>query len=219
MSEMDELTFVARDVESAYLNQQRAHERFLASSGAISTLVKRASNEGGGKVGIGGTGLEATTGRAREVTYDISDPFAQALLLRTSVEDRGLLRALGQAKRGEYVEVTGESCYRHSSLPEAQWHTSNNCAPADELEQWREGAEQLRAPFNEAGGPSVYLLMIQLPGGSRAAALAGRTNINDTVIPRQFHRPWTTFGTLEEEQVGDTPLITPIYSVVDYPVD
>jgi hypothetical protein len=40
--EIGNLRFIAQDVETAYLNEQRAHERFTASSGAISSWVAKA---------------------------------------------------------------------------------------------------------------------------------------------------------------------------------
>jgi hypothetical protein len=139
------------------------------------------------------------------------------MLLQTSVEDRKEVMPLDSAAVGQYVLVRGDSCYRHSSLPEAKWH-SPACDPPVDLEEWRSGAEELRAPFkNETGQPPmVYLLMVQLPTGDRAAALADLRWINDGVIPRKFHRPWTIFGTLEDK-VGDIPLITPIHVVVEHP--
>ena len=212
-AEIGKLRFVAQDVETAYLNEQRAHERFTASSGAIASWVSSARREGGVRVGLWGAGVDAQRRSGDEVTYDITDPIAQAMLLRASVESRGLLRDLDEARELEYVLVSGDGCYRHSSLPEAKWHSAA-CEPTDELEEARARSEVLRKPFDEQA--MIWLLMIQLADGGRAAALADRRWINDGVIPRFFHRRWTAFGVLED-RAGDTPLITPIHVFVDYP--
>jgi hypothetical protein len=211
--ELERLKFVAQHVEPAYLNKESVHDRFTASSGAISAWVTKASKGGGGKVGLSFIEVEGQAEAANEVTYDITDPIAQAMLLRASVEASQMLRPLDEANMLEYVLVSGPSCLRHPSLPEARWHTEA-CAPTDELEEQRADAELFHKPFDPHA--MVWLLMVQLSEGRRAAAVVDRKWVNDRVVPRFFHRIWTTFGVLQN-RIGDVPLLAPIFSFVEYP--
>jgi hypothetical protein len=169
--EIESLKFVAEHVEPAYLNKERVHDRFTASFGAISAWVAKASKGGSGKLGGVVIGLEGRGDSADEVTYDITDPIAQAMLIRASVEGRQMLKTPDEANILEYVLVSGESCFRHPSLPEAGWH-SKACEPTDELERQRADAELFHKPFDPHA--MVWLLMVQLSSGGRAAAVVDR---------------------------------------------
>jgi hypothetical protein len=210
---IETLRFVAQHVEPAYLHKDRVRDRFTASFGAISAWVAKASTTGGGKLGGLGIEVEGRGERADEVTYDITNPIAQAMLIRASVEGQQMIRKLEEAEVLEYVVVAGKSCFRHPSLPEAGWHTGA-CEPTDELERQRADAELFHKPFDPSA--SVWILMVQLPTGGRAAAVVDRKWVNDGVVPRFFHRSWTTFGVLQD-RIGDTPLIAPISVFVDFP--
>jgi hypothetical protein len=211
--EIKSLKFIGQHLERAYLNEQRVHERFTASSGAISAWVAKVSKKGDLKLGVPVIQFGGGAESANEVTYDITDPVAQALLLRASVEGAKMVKPLEKASALQYVVVSGLSCFRHPSLPEAGWHTPA-CQPTEELEKRRADAELFHKPFDE--GASVWLLMMQLPGGGIAACVGDRKWVNDGVIPCFFHRSWTTFGVLED-RIGSAPLITPISVFVDYP--
>jgi len=212
--EIANLTFVSRDLETAYLNWDRVQDRFTASFGAVADWIARESKEAGGKVGIAGFGVEGQAGTGNDLRMNFTSPTAQALLLMSSVQSKGKIKMLGEARDREYVMVIGASCYRHPGVAsDEELHTAA-CEPTEDLEKARAVHESLHKPFDQAA--MSWLLMIQLLEGGRAAAVASQKWIHDSVIPRFYHRPWTTFGVLEDE-ITNVPLITPIFVFVETP--
>jgi hypothetical protein len=212
--EIKNLQFVAQHTERVYLNEERTHDRFTLFHGAIATWVSKGTAKGGLSLKLGGFGPQAEIGSENQVTYDITDPMAQAMLLLTALQDNNTVKGLDDANVLEYVLVSGESCLRHPSVPSKRWHT-DACMPTEELEERREDAELWHRPFNDHA--RVWLLMIQRSDGiGRAAGVLDQKWVNDGVIPRFLHRSWTTFGVLQD-RVGDVPLIAPIAVFLDYP--
>jgi hypothetical protein len=210
--DLPKLHFRAQHTERVYLNEERAHDRFTSLFGAIATWVSKATKEGSVSLPI--IPLGAAVGSENAVTYDITNPVAQALLIRAALEDKRLVRPLDAAEPLEYVVVRGESCLRHPAvIPRLKWHTEA-CTPTDELEGMRADAELVHRAFNRRA--SVWLLMILRDDGGRAAAVVDQKWLNDQAIPRFFHKSWTTFGVLQD-RVGDVPLIAPISVFIDYP--
>jgi hypothetical protein len=95
-------------------------------------------------VGLGGIGLEGQVEGANEVTYDIKDPVAQALILRAVLEDSPLLRPLDKARPLEYILVTGESCLRHPSMARVAQRLNRRMGP--ELPVFGVTVDQDRSP-------------------------------------------------------------------------
>jgi hypothetical protein len=205
--QISELHFVAQPAERVYLNEERAHDHFTGLFGAISQWIAKASREGTVKLGALGVGLEGALGRGDEVTFDITDPVAQAMVMRRALEDQGRVKAVSDAEVHDYVVVAGESCLRHPAVkPQGEWHTTR-CEPTEELEAQRADAELFHKVFNSAA--MVWLLMVLINDERRAAGVLDQKWLNDQAIPRWFHRTWTTFGVLQD-RIGDVPLIAPI---------
>jgi hypothetical protein len=183
-------------------------------TGLLQHGVSKGVEKGGLSLKLAGFGPQAEIGRENQVTYDITDPIAQAMLLLTALQDNNTVKGLDDANVLEYVLVSGESCLRHPSVPSKRWHT-DACMPTDELEEYRADAELWHRPFHDHA--RVWLLMIQRSDRiGRAAGVLDQKWVNDGVIPRFLHRSWTTFGVLQE-RVGDVPLIAPIVVFLDNP--
>lgn len=99
------LRFVGGPVETLYLNQTRVRESFIGQLGAIETFTRTATKEGSIEVPVVkvGAGLASEAG----VTWTLTDPAAQALVLRASLESQGALRGLDAAGPGRYISFAG----------------------------------------------------------------------------------------------------------------
>jgi len=87
-------------VETLYLNQTRVQETFIGQLGAIEPFTRTATKEGSVEVPIVkvGAGLASEAG----VTWTLSDPTAQVLVLRASLEAEGALGGLDGAGPGRW---------------------------------------------------------------------------------------------------------------------
>ena len=99
------LRFAGGPVETLYLNQTRVHESFLGQLGAIESFTRTATKEGSIEAPVIklGAGVASEAG----VTWTLTDPTAQALVLRASLESQGALHGLDEAGPGRYISFAG----------------------------------------------------------------------------------------------------------------
>src|SRR6266536_5340200 len=113
---INRLEFVAQHSERLYLNEERTHDRFTLLFGAIEEWIAKAMKEGGASLGpFHYIGLQAKLGSSNDVKFNITNPVAQAMLLRTALQDQKLVKEPNEAGLLEYVLVSGKSCMRHPS--------------------------------------------------------------------------------------------------------
>jgi len=101
------LHFIAGPVETIYLNDTRVRESFIGQLGAIDSFTRTATKTGSVEapiVKIGGA-LSAEAG----VTWTLSEPIAQALVLRAALESQGLLSGPDGAAPGRYISFAGQA--------------------------------------------------------------------------------------------------------------
>jgi hypothetical protein len=104
-------------VETLYLNQIRVKESFIGQLGAIESFTRTASKEGSIEAPVIklGAGLSAESG----VTWTMTDPTAQVLVLHKALERQGTLRRLTDAVPGSYVEVVGTGSISRPAMLDA----------------------------------------------------------------------------------------------------
>ena len=102
---LSRLRFAGGPVETLYLNQTRVHESFLGQLGAIESFTRTATKEGSIEAPVIklGAGVASEAG----VTWTLTDPTAQALVLRSSLESQGVLHSLDEAGSGHYISFAG----------------------------------------------------------------------------------------------------------------
>jgi hypothetical protein len=101
------LRLVCGPVETIYLNEIRVRESFIGQLGAIDSFTRTATKTGSIEapiVKLGGA-LSSESG----VTWTLSEPIAQALVLRAALESEGLLSGPGDAIPGRYVSFAGKA--------------------------------------------------------------------------------------------------------------
>jgi hypothetical protein len=99
------LRFVGRPVETIYLNESRVHENFIGQIGAIESFTRFATKEGSIEAPV----IKIGAGMSSEasVTWNLSEPITQVLILRTALEHQNMLFSLGGAKPGRYITFAG----------------------------------------------------------------------------------------------------------------
>lgn len=167
---VSQLRFRSGPVETVYLNEIRLRERFIAHLGAIEDFTRSGLKEGSAEVPLLKFG--GKLGQGTSVTWSLSDPVAQALVLRAALEEQDVLVPPAQAKPGDYVVVSGQALL---SRPEA---FTAGLAPVPpellaELEEERQRQEQwLRAM--EGPEAAMWLLVLAEGGSFNAAVLDNR---------------------------------------------
>lgn len=102
---LSRLRFVGGPVETLYLNRTRVHESFIGQLGAIESFTRTATKEGSIEAPV--VKLAAGVTSEAGVTWTLTDPTAQALVLRASLESQGALHSLDEAGPGRYIVFAG----------------------------------------------------------------------------------------------------------------
>ena len=96
------LRFTGRYVESMYRNDDRIRELFVGRIGSIAGFTRSATKDVNGSVGFKGIAeLAGTRGGEQVVEYNLSDPTAQALVLRENLALAGELLDPADASPGQ----------------------------------------------------------------------------------------------------------------------
>ena len=111
------LRFAGGPVETLCLNQPRVRESFVGQLGAIESFTRSSAKEGTVEAPIVkiGAGLTAESG----VTWTLSDPTAQVLVLHAALNMRGAVHALDDAAPGQYVDFAGAGAISRPGMLDA----------------------------------------------------------------------------------------------------
>jgi hypothetical protein len=104
---LSRLRFVCRPVETIYLNETRVRESFIGQLGAIDSFTRTATKTGSIEAPIVKVSGELSSESG--VTWTLSEPIAQALVLRAALESEGSLSGLNDAVPGHYVSFAGKA--------------------------------------------------------------------------------------------------------------
>jgi|HubBroStandDraft_2_1064218.scaffolds.fasta_scaffold49129_2 hypothetical protein len=100
------LRFVGGPVETLYLNQPRVRESFIGQLGAIDSFTRSSAREGSVEVPVVKIGADLTAESG--VTWTLTDPTAQVLVLHAALDMHGAVHALDDAVPGSYVDFAGQ---------------------------------------------------------------------------------------------------------------
>jgi hypothetical protein len=181
------LQFVGGPVETLYLNETRVHESFIGQLGEVDKFTRTATKEGSIEAPIVklGAGMSAEAG----VTWTLTDPVTQALVLRSSLESQELLYSLAEAGPGRYTSFTGTGHISRPGMLDDEHRAALSDYPGfyDALEAERDSQEKIRRMM-EKDNPNMWLLTVS----SEAAVCAA-------VIDNRWLRPsfpsWVSPGT------------------------
>ncbi len=108
------LRFVGGPVETIYLNQTRIREGFITHLGAIESFTRTAIKEVSAETPV--VKIGAGVSSESDVTWSLSDPIAQVLVLHAALESRGLLYSIDNAAPGRYVGFVGAAVLSRSGV-------------------------------------------------------------------------------------------------------
>jgi hypothetical protein len=167
------LQFAGGPVETLYLNETRVHESFIGQLGAIDSFTRTATKEGSIEAPIVklGAGMAVEAG----VTWTLTDPATQALVLRASLESQGLLQSLAEVGPGRYTSFAGTGYVSRPGMLDDQHRAALSDHPGlyDALEAERSTQERILRMM-EKDEPTMWLLTVSGEGGVGAAIIDNR---------------------------------------------
>jgi hypothetical protein len=165
------LRIVSGPVESLYLNETRVHENFIGQLGAIESFTRAAAKKGDMRGGMPFINFGGEVSSEADVTWTLSDPIAQALVLRTALKAQGLLSGLDGAAPGRYISFAGQAAISRpgvlDDLQQARLHEYPGLYEA--LESERAKVENI-SRVTEGPESNIWLLTIS-EGPSVCAAI------------------------------------------------
>jgi len=116
------LRFAGGPVETLYLNQPRVRENFVGQLGAIESFTRSSTKQESVEAPVVklGAGLTAES----DVTWSLSDPTAQVLVLHAALAAQGAVHALDSAAPGQYVDFAGVGAISRPGMLEAGQHAA-----------------------------------------------------------------------------------------------
>jgi hypothetical protein len=165
---LSRITFTGRPVETIYLNKDRVREHFIGQVGAIESFTKTASRTGSIEapvVKVGG-GISSD----RSVTWSLTDPVTQALVLRAALGERGLLKRINEAEVGSYITFSGATALVRPGMD--RWQVQRKMLSAypglhESLEAEREGRQDLA---HMLGQPDQVIWSLAMTDGTSFCA-------------------------------------------------
>jgi hypothetical protein len=203
------LRFSSGPIQSLYLNEDRVNENFTIQLGAVATLVRGAGRQGGGTLNLKVVELNKQKTASNEIQYDLHDPLARALVLRTALRSENALHTPGDAAIGQYVVGSGLACLRSPDL-EAFYPIDHQCIPDTdprmrELERDRVVSEAMRIALAGPTATSDRMWLLTLADGDRivVASVLNTRWIDGSVISYNHTEfKWHIFGTLRQRISG-----------------
>jgi hypothetical protein len=212
------LRFTGRYVESMYRNDDRIRELFIGRIGSIAGFSRSATKDVNGSVGFKGIAeLAGARGGEQSVEYNLTDPTAQALVLRENLALADELHDPADASPGQFVSVVGRSCLSRPPDQPIAFDFHATCHAADQpefadLEQQRALQEAAHRMMNP-GDEQMWLLIISdRAERAMAAAVLHRRWINQNAFMSYMHMPWDLFGVVRDRVAG-VPMLAAIHVV------
>jgi hypothetical protein len=182
-----------------------------ASWGAIDSFTRGATREGKLEVPIlkAGAGMGANAA----VTWTMTDPTAQALVLRAALESQGLLYAVDSAEPGRYLEFAGRGLVSRPEMFQDE-HRRGLAAWVglyDELEADRSNQEKVLTVMG-GGTPDLCWLMTIDNGESVVAAVLGNRWLSPG-LPSWLGQEarWSIFAKVRQRIGRDIPLLAALH--------
>jgi hypothetical protein len=216
--QISSLKIATTPIETLYLNEDRAHEHFLAQLGSIKEMMWAADRKAKGSFGVKILGAGPTVGGElssdRSVTFDLTDRTGQILVLRYALEERKAIVPADVAAMGQYVMTSGAISLQRGADSIRSQAFEGTDSTMEELEYERQQVEMVD---HMTGGPAdskMWLLAL-----SSAGRLTGAGIINDRWLKTgnlASYRDWPSsmFGTVRT-RVGGVPLITVLHVWAD----
>jgi hypothetical protein len=212
---LGKLRFVGGPVETLYLNQVRVHESFIGQLGAIESFTRTATKEGSVEAPV--IKLSAGVTSEADVTWTLTDPTAQALVLRESLQSQGALHSLDQAGPGRYVSFAGAGFFSRPGMLDGEHRARLIKYPGlyDALEAERHTQESILQMME--GQDSTMWLVTVADGVSVCAAVLDRRWLSPS-IPSwvSADNRWEIFAMFRRRHEIGVPLLATLHITVKW---
>jgi len=209
------LRFVGGPVETVYLNQTRVHESFIGQLGAIESFTRTAAKEGSIEAPVLKLGAGVTSEAG--VTWTLTDPIAQALVLRASLESQGALHDLGEAGPGRYISFAGSGFFSRPGMLDEEHRAKLSEHPGlyDALEAERHTQESILRMM-EGQDSSMWLLTVADDVSLCAAVLDNRWLSSSSPSWMAAGFRWEIFAMFRRPHEMDVPLLAALHVTVKW---
>jgi hypothetical protein len=210
---LSRLRFDGGPVETLYLDETRVHEDFIGQLGAIGSFTRVGTV--GGSVGLESPVLKIEVQGASEasVTWNLSSPIVQILVLRAVLQSRDSLNGPDGTKPGSYVVFSGTGMVSRPGMFEDLHRARLQGFPElyDKLEAERAMQEK---DIQETDGPSEPLWLLTINNGTSVCAA---TLMGSLLRPPFRHwarveSPWEIIGLCRQiHKETKVPWLAPLY--------
>ena|SRR2546430_13330174 len=210
---LKKLRFVGQPVETLYLNETRVHENFIGQLGAIESFTRSVTKEGSAEAPVIriGAGLSSAT----DVTWTLSDPLSQVLILRAALESQGRLYGPDHATPGRYIAFLGTGLVSRPGMLDDEHREGLRQHPGlyDALEAER-GKQETIVRMIEGPEMSFWLLTVGDETSICAAFLDKRMLrpvFSHWINPSYGASRWETFGLCRRVHETGVPMLATLY--------
>jgi hypothetical protein len=211
--QLGRLRFVSGPVETLYLNETRTREDFIGQLGAIESFTRSAIKEGRIELPFlrvgGGVGAEAG------VTWSLTDPIAQALVLRAALESADSLVDVREAAPGRYVQCAGRGQLSRPAMFDESHRMALQPEVYEELEAERAKQEEVLKMIGQ-GEAKMWLMTVENDTSMAAAVLDGRwlrPNLGSWLGGQER---WDVFARARGKHQTGVPLLAALHITVTW---
>lgn len=209
------LRFASGPVETLYLNKTRVRESFVGQLGAVESFTRTATKEGSLEVPVikVGAGLASEAG----VTWTLSDPTAQALVLRAALDSQGALYGLDEAGPGRYISFAGTAYLSRPGMLDDKHRAGLDDHPGlyDALEAER-GAQESVLRMMEGQDASMWVLTVGTADSMCAAVLDNRWLSPSAPSWMMADCTWELFAMFRRHHEMGIPLFAALHVTVKW---
>ena len=204
------LRFTSGPVETLYLNKNRVKDDFLGQIGAIESFTRTATKEGKVDVSIPLVALGGAAGAGAGVTWALTDPTAQALVLREALQSRGQLHDMSAVSPGAYVQGAGRGLLSRPGMREGEHRAGLPPGLYEELEMERAEQEQILRMIDE---PDAMMWLLSVQGVAFLVAAILDNRWLTPALPSWLGgtQLWNVFARARGQARGEASLLAAIH--------
>jgi hypothetical protein len=210
---LKKLRFIGQPVETLYLNETWVHENFIGQLGAIESFTRSAAKEASAEAPVIKIGASMSSDAG--VTWSLSDPISQVLILRAALESQGRLHGPDDSVPGRHISFLGSGLVSRPGMfdDEHREGLRKHLGLYDALEAERAKQESVMRMIE---GPEVFLWLLTVSeGASVCAAFLDKRLLRPVfshwLSPGYGTSRWEIFGLCRQVHATGVPMVATLY--------
>jgi hypothetical protein len=210
---LSRLRFEAGPVETLYLDETRVHEDFIGQVGAIGALTRLATKELSGGLEAPVLKIDASGSSEASVTWNLSHPIVQVLVLRAVLQSKDLLHSFDDIGTGCYIIFSGSGMISRPGMFE-NLHRDRLKKFPDLYEKLEAERAMQEREMRETDGPKEHLWLLTINNG---VSVCAATLMSSSLRPPFRHwtrvdSPWEVIGLCRRiHEETKVPWLAPLY--------